>query len=81
MRMTDAVPGWHNSLMKAKIVAGLFIALAIAWAFAVINATGSWDAWRAWGLALLGSFWISAIGWRMHYLINRKTLRQRAALK
>ena len=65
--------------MKAKIVLGLFLGFAVAWALAVVNATSSWDAWKAWGLALFGSFWISAIGLRIHHLMNRKTPLEKAA--
>ena len=66
-----------NVSMKAKIVLGLFTGLAVIWALAVISATGSWEPWKAWGLALLGGLSISGIGLRMHHLIKRRLIHKK----
>ncbi len=75
----EGAPAVHSS-MKANIIFGLLVTLAVIWAVAVINATGNWEPWKAWGLALFGGFSISTVGLRMRHL-NRKILRQHASAK
>lgn len=66
--------------MKAKVFLTVFYALAAFWALIVLDRTGSFPAWQAWGMALLPAFLIGALGLRMYVSINVRNFIQNCRL-
>jgi hypothetical protein len=54
------------------MIHALFIGIACSWMLIVLNATGSWEAYKAWGLAFLGAAMIAAVGLRLVTIIDTK---------
>ncbi len=62
----------HEKTLFAKVLYAFFIGVSAAWMLVVINATSTWDAPKAWGLAFLGAAIIAFIGLRLVTILDTK---------
>jgi len=55
----------HPKTLRVRVIYAFFIGLSASWMLIVLNATGTWDFYQAWGLAFLGAAMIAALGLRI----------------
>lgn len=62
----------HPRTPIVKVLYALFVGMSASWALVVIDRTSMWDAWKAWGLALLGASMIAAVGLRLVTILDTR---------